>query len=374
MLSVTHLIADQQISEFTLRRLSILASSPARSTPRVRVFGPAAPLRKALLPGCAVARHGPLWRPCAALRELADHQPQLLHVWNEHLLGLALRCCAAGRERGRAACAVLFEVGDQAQLRHAVRWYRARTPGVRLAVACHTARRLHQALSAGIAPHDAALTPTGVDVAALARSNRATLRESLGLAHAQRGVLLVPPLNRAAALRGVWGVLLARHVNSSIQLLIATDAHRDRDAMALVRAARMGPATTASRRTLAELLIAADVALALPVAGEPLCGVAWSMGAGTPLVAAAQPEIADWVQHGDTGLLVRPADPRDVARRVLQAVEQEERSAAMAQAAQRTALRAFRRSDMVETYAQVYEQLAGGAPLAGATAPTRALG
>ena len=114
---------------------------------------------------------------------------------------------------------------------------------------------------------------------------------------------------------------------------------------------------------MAELVAAADLAVYLPISDAPVTGPAWAMMAGRPIVASAVPPVTELLEDGRSAWLCRPRDPHDAVRGMLNALEQPQVSARLAQAAGEKAAALFSPQRVLEQYGQAYAALAadGGA-------------
>jgi glycosyltransferase involved in cell wall biosynthesis len=82
-----------------------------------------------------------------------------------------------------------------------------------------------------------------------------------------------------------------------------------------------------------------------------------AMLAEVPVVATDVGSVAEAVHDGETGLLVPPRRPADVARAIGSLLSEPERASALARNARRLALERFTASAMAERYVQLYDRL-----------------
>lgn len=86
--------------------------------------------------------------------------------------------------------------------------------------------------------------------------------------------------------------------------------------------------------------------------------VAEAQAAGTPVVATEVGAIPELVRHEETGLLVPPASPPDIARAIRFVLEDEERREAMGDAARDFILETYEIGQTAEKYIELWKTLA----------------
>ena len=150
--------------------------------------------------------------------------------------------------------------------------------------------------------------PPAADAAALASVDRAAVRARCGLDGDEFVACALPPVSRAAGtMLAAWGTLLLSQIEPRVRILVP---ERNREAERMRRLAVSCHhdhvvCATGERLTLAELVVAADVALLLPaenVAGE---AAAWALAAERPLIVSAGTPLAAWV--GESAAATVPA-------------------------------------------------------------------
>ena len=150
--------------------------------------------------------------------------------------------------------------------------------------------------------------PPAADAAALASVDRAAVRARCGLNGDEFVACALPPVSRAAGtMLAVWGALLLSQIEPRVRILVP-ERNREAERMGRLAASCRHDhvvCATEERLTLAELVVAADVALLLPggdVAGE---AAAWALAAGRPLIVSAGTPLAAWV--GESAAATVPA-------------------------------------------------------------------
>lgn len=79
--------------------------------------------------------------------------------------------------------------------------------------------------------------------------------------------------------------------------------------------------------------------------------------AGVPVVASSVGGIPELIEHGKTGYLCDPNDPRDIRARVATVLEQPESSAAMARTAKDLAYKRFHPKEIASRHIEIYREV-----------------
>jgi len=110
---------------------------------------------------------------------------------------------------------------------------------------------------------------------------------------------------------------------------------------------------TGFRRDVHSVLCACDVAVQASVL-ENLGGTVEALLMERPLVATRVGGMVDAVRDGETGVLVAPADPADLARGIVQLLRDPQRAAALGQAGRRLMLAQYTLTHTVCDLHQLY--------------------
>ena len=238
----------------------------------------------------------------------------------------------------------------------------------RLRFVCPTETVRRRLLSVGVPPDGCVLIRDSVDFAAINGACSADVRSRLDLSEADTVVLILPPvLRETGALVAGWGAMLLGHVRPEVRLVVP-DAGREAGRVArLIESCGVGRMLRlASRRfTVPELLAAADLAVYLPAGDAPMSSVVWALASGTSLVASAVGATTELLTHGHNAWLCRPGNPREAARRMLQALDNPEQSERQATLARSEVFRSVSRRSFVERVRRAYESLLGDHRLGG---------
>jgi glycosyltransferase involved in cell wall biosynthesis len=80
-----------------------------------------------------------------------------------------------------------------------------------------------------------------------------------------------------------------------------------------------------------------------------------ALAAGRPVVASATGGVGDWLEHGVSGLCVRPGDPRDLARALNELLADPARQSAMGESGRKDVTSRFSRERHLATLTALYE-------------------
>lgn len=282
-------------------------------------------------------------------------RPVVVHAWSPGACGWAL---AIGQDAGAP---VLIDCEFPHAGERLARWFTSKARAAPPSFVCPTARSMRRMLERGAPLSSIALIRDSVDFGLL-RGGASDARAALGAAPDSALVLALPPLGRRAGFHAAWSAMLAQKVVAGVRLLIPGTG-RETDALRhLARACRHEHTVhfAGDALGLPELMRAADLALFVPIGDTSTAAVAWAMAAGRPIVASAVPAVTELLAHGANAWLCRPADPRDTARRILNAIEETERSRRQADLARMQAYAVFGRQRMIEQYSAAWANLAGG--------------
>lgn len=219
----------------------------------------------------------------------------------------------------------------------------------------------------GAAPERLVRVPCGVDIAALRPGSQAEARARLGIAD---DTFLVLQLGRLVPRKGVDNVIRALAWLPGAQLAVVggeSDAPDEAATPEIGRLrgvaiesgveARVTFAGRARRDALRDWYVAADVFVTTPWY-EPF-GITplEAMACGTPVVGSEVGGIAYTVQHGVTGFLVPPHDPKALAGRIAELRDEPGLRAAMGRAGVHRVRSLFTWDQVAHQLARVYRSV-----------------
>jgi glycosyltransferase involved in cell wall biosynthesis len=232
---------------------------------------------------------------------------------------------------------------------------------VGLACSSDTVRR--RLVVAGIPPRDCVVIRDTADQTAVDETRRSSIRAQLDLLPEHTVVLALPPAERGTGtVVAAWAAMLLEKVWPGTRLIVPGKGREVQRVSWLVESCRhRWMLRRAGRRfDLSELLAAADLAVFLPTGDAALGGVIAALDSGRPLIASAVPVTRELLSHGENAWLCRPDDPKDAARRMLQALEDPERSGAQAERGRALASQALSPRRLIEQVSRAYANLLAG--------------
>jgi glycosyltransferase involved in cell wall biosynthesis len=215
--------------------------------------------------------------------------------------------------------------------------------------------------NAGIPEDRLAMIYSGISDEEPPPVDRDEVRASLGVPVDAPLALFV---GRLAAQKRVDDLLkaldLLQHVRPDLRTLIVGDGPLRGDLEELANAFRLGGSARflGHRDDVPRLLAAADL-LVLPSLYEGLPNVVLeAMRFRKPVVATAAPGTTEVVTDGQTGLLVPPRAPKELARAIRTLVDEPEYARRLGEAGRARVEADFRAETMVARFAELYERLA----------------
>jgi len=297
-----------------------------------------------------------------AARGFPRDSAALLHIWSPE----ALDWCAAlvqgitRRQPSGVGPRIVLDLDfpfDPRRRRDSLRLLDATCP---MRYVCTSAALRNRLRKHDIGAEQCVLIRDSVEPAAFTGVDRERLRRRLDLTPEHAAILLLPPLTRQGGARiAVWGALLLAHARAGVRILMQDDGPEASRLARLVRCSRFGGLRriAADEFTLAELLVAADLAAYTPLGVAPLWGLAWALASECPTTVSDVGVTRELLAPGPYAWLCRRNDPKDVARVMFNALEDAERSRGQAERAREKACAAFEKRRMLEQYQRVYQEL-----------------
>jgi glycosyltransferase involved in cell wall biosynthesis len=307
-----------------------------------------------------IGRAGDLGNIIAAITR-AGREPtcDIVHAWGPR----ALAAAALAHRR----TPIVHTPADEPSPRWP-RWLRAimsHRPDIH--VICPTATLHRHFIESGVPLDHCHLIRPGVEFARIRRRRDTVLRKALGIADADRVMLLAGESTRAAGHRqAMWaaailGVLdpryraLAWGRGDDVPALIHFAQTQKQPNLLIVAEHRLG-----RWLEFEELLPAADMILATPIATTATLPINIAMAAALPIVATTSYTIGELLEDRHTALLVAPGSVKALTRRVLDLEQDSNLQWSICDMARTEAYEYFSLTRFVNQFRQVYRQIAEG--------------
>jgi len=185
------------------------------------------------------------------------------------------------------------------------------------------------------------LLPNALDLGALripASFDRAAKRRELGVAPGDKAICTIARLDPDKGHRVLLGVaetLSSRHPRARYLFVGAGRAQQELQEVAAAARVAQRVSFLGVREDVPEILAASDL-FVLPSLSETYSvAVREAMALGTPVVATRLPGIVEVVVPGETGWLVRPGEPGELASAIDEALSDPQRAATCAERARK---------------------------------------
>lgn len=284
---------------------------------------------------------------------IASDRPALVHAWGVE----AAATCASYTSNGVPLVLTLQSPGATPE---AARWIRSFPSGaVVVAGSQYLQSRL---LTVGLPPDRVVVLRGAVDFGAINKARRENVRDRV-VGHAKPVVLLPGPASRADGQQwAVWAAGIVQFLYPGMRVLLPYDSRESRRLVRWVRTMRREHLIIRAGDNLSwpELVACADVFLQ-PATNEVCVDpIAHAMAAGIPIVASAVRSIAELIADKHNGLLVKDADPRRVAARLLTAIEDAPLVRQVTDTARGQAFEVFGARAFADNYRRLYDNVIAG--------------
>jgi glycosyltransferase involved in cell wall biosynthesis len=290
------------------------------------------------------------------VRVLRNERPHIFHAHLQWPLAskYGLLAAALARVPGVVATSQLFFVPEH--LPFAQLQYRVMAASVDrfIAVSCEVAKRLQETV--GIAPNKIRVVHNGIPPEPYRKRANPSLRAELTRGRAQPVVFTLARLDRQ---KGIGYLLEAAVLVPDAVFVVAGDGP-ERESLQL-KARELGVEARVlflgHRRDVPDLLACCDL-FVLPSLFEGLpVSILEAMAAGKPVISSAIGGTNEAVIDGQTGLLVPPGNPAELARAVTCLLSNPTLAAQMAANARARVEQEFSAEMMVQRVDAIYEEL-----------------
>jgi glycosyltransferase involved in cell wall biosynthesis len=212
-------------------------------------------------------------------------------------------------------------------------------------------------VSSGVKPYKVTTISNGIDLERFGRA-RSALREELGDTDSKLVgmVARLDPGKGAEVLLRAGPLVLSEFPGTRFVLIGGGPERTKLEALAASLGITRNVVFTGVRNDMPEVYASLDV-VALPSRNEgmPMC-LLEAMAAARPVVATAVGSIPKLVLPEQTGLLIAPDDPVDLARKIMQVLRQPEQARAMAENGRLHVARQYSAAAMAGNYIRLYEE------------------
>ena len=292
-------------------------------------------------------------------RLIERHDIAVVHAWGVRAVGVAL---SAGRARVPIITSVFAPASADAHSRR----FRARRRGARVVAMCATETVRRCVVEQGVNPDDTVLVRPGLDFATLTQARESDLRERLGPG-ADAVVLLTeqPATRNGGQFTAFWGTAVRSLLEPQVRLIVPGSGREASRLRRLARAVERDDVLVLPGDCYRyEELIAVSDGLLLAGTGESSAtAIAWAMGAGVPVVAAATRSASELLAHEHNAFLIKPDSSKRLAMRFADAIGRRHGWGRLTEVARGQAYEVFSLRRCIEQVQKVYDNLLEGRAL-----------
>lgn len=217
-------------------------------------------------------------------------------------------------------------------------------------------------LAAGVAPQRVVVIRGPADFKAINAAQNSDLRASVALGEGPVVLLHGPASRDGGQYYGLWAAAIVRQIHRNLRVILPYSSHETRRLLRFVRSIGVEEMVIVPdrRRTWPQLAACADVFLA-PARGE-ICvePLASAMAARLVIVGSAVRSIAEMIADRSNGLLVKRAEPKLLAARLLMAIEDAALARTVTDTARAQAYEVFSLRHYTDSYERLYDNLRSG--------------
>lgn len=279
----------------------------------------------------------------------------LVHAWGPS---------AAAAARAGWQGPLVVELFDPNVAIKAAKVLRAIAQPAGFAIICSTQWIRRRLIENGVPAECCVVIRPGIDFATIQKLRKSPLRSEMGIAEDDFVILLTEPTSPGDFHLGAfWAGSLLNHLDGRYKVIVpGTSAEVE-------RVARFAATLPTARTLIApgnshafESLVAIADALVVPDPGDvATTAIAWAMGAGTAVIAAAGYAVTELIVTRVNGLLYKHPEGKSPAPRIVALLRDRESQRKAKEAARGQAYEVFSLRRYVEQHIQVYENLLAGA-------------
>jgi len=278
----------------------------------------------------------------------------IVHAWGESALAAAAAIPGAGPR--------VVTVLDPAEARSVARVVLAAPTQVVVAAATQVIRS--RLLTAGVAPTRVVVNRGPADFKAVNAAQNSELRASIAPGDGPVVLMHGPASRDGGQYYGLWAAAIVRQIHRNLRVILPYESHETKRLLRFVRSIGVEAMVIVpgDRLTWPQLAACADVFLA-PARGE-VCvePLASAMAARLVIVGSAVRSIAEMIADRSNGLLVKRAEPKLLAARLLTAIEDSALARTVTDTARAQAYEVFSLRQYADNYERLYDNLRSGRP------------
>ena len=299
-------------------------------------------------------------------RLLDRRRADLIHAWGSS---------AAAAARSASLRPLVVELFDPKIAVRGAKVLRTIARPEGFAVVCSTQWIRRRLIENGLPPECCVVIRPGIDFSAIQKFRKSSLRSELGIAEDDFVVLLPEPGSRGGShLAAFWAGSLLNHLDGHYKVIVPGTTDEDDRIVRFASTLPTPPTLIAPGNTIPfEKLIAIADALVMPDTDDvSTTAVAWAMGAGAAVIAAAGYAVTELIVTRVNGLLYKHPEGKSPALRLIPLLRDRESQRKVKEAARGQAYEVFSLRRYVDQHIQVYENLlAGVSPSIGITDPAQ---
>jgi glycosyltransferase involved in cell wall biosynthesis len=243
------------------------------------------------------------------------------------------------------------------------------------AVVCSTQWIRRRLIENGVPAECCVVIRPGIDFGAIQKVRKSSLRNDQGIAEDDYVVLLPEPGSRGHSHRAAfWAGSLLNHLEGRYKVIVPGTTREVERIIGFALTLPTAPTLIAPGDAIpVENLVAIADALVVPDTGDvPTTAIAWAMGAGAAVIAAASYAVTELIVSKVNGLLYKHPEGKSPALRIIPLLRDRESQRKVKEAARGQAYEVFSLRRYVDQHIQVYENLlAGVSPSKGITDPAQ---
>lgn len=357
MTSVLHLLSHESRLEAERGLLWLVDESLFGGSTVVTMGGrPTARLtRDGIASRPIAAPHGSHLTCVPALREVfRRNRSECVHAWD---------ALAAMTARAATSMPLAISIDHPADADRLGKWCRSLETTRGIAFACPAEIIRRRLIEHGVPVDLTVVIRPAVDFGRINAADAQAVRASLGIE--DRGPIIVtdgPPDPDDGQFEVIWAVALLQQIWPNITVFMPGKNRETERLQRFVESFRLPQilCCTEDRFAMWNLLRGADACVIGGRRDHPVTTITWAMAAGVPIVAPAIHAVAELLADNQTGLLCKFGEPRLIARRLMNLLDDLPAGRRLAETARGQAFEVFSKRRFVDQTRRLYDNLLAG--------------